>query len=40
MSMDHYAQSTLFLFQQRLEELENAHGRKPMKELSATIFRI
>jgi len=33
LSMDHYAQSTLFLFQQRLEELENAHDRKPMKEL-------
>lgn len=33
LSMDHYARSTLFLFQQRLEEFERVHGRKLMKEL-------
>jgi len=33
LSMDHYAQSTLFLFQQRLEDLEKKTGRKLMKEL-------
>ena len=33
LSMDHYAQSTLFLFQQRLEEFDKEYDRKPMKEL-------
>ena len=33
LSIVHYAESTLFLFQQRLEEFEKTHGRKLMKEL-------
>ena len=33
LSIVHYAESTLFLFQQRLEEFEKKHGRKLMKEL-------